>query len=144
MIADRVVLLPGTIIGKQCVMGSGALARRNGHYEEGSVWMGAKHGEAVSFGKAVPEKSENGMNTDDETITPFGRAFYKRQANFFVFPYLMLVVINVGMTIFSSAYWASAAVGTVLILNFLRKHFEYTSADSCLTTTGGDLDSFTA
>lgn len=30
MIADRVVLLPGTTIGKQCVMGSGALARRNG------------------------------------------------------------------------------------------------------------------
>lgn len=130
MIADRVVLLPGTIIGKQCVMGSGALARRNGHYEEGSVWMGAKHGEAVSFGKAVAEKSEGGLgsNGDDETITPFGRAFYRRQANFFVFPYLLLVVINVGMTIFSSAYWASAAVGTVLVLNMLRKHFEYSSA----------------
>ncbi|PWN46992.1 acetyl-CoA synthetase-like protein [Violaceomyces palustris] len=130
MIADRVVLLPGTTIGKQCVMGSGALARRNGHYEEGTVWMGSKHGEAVSFGKASKDTKEGVNNDEEETITPFGRAFYKRKANYFVFPYLMLVAINVAMTIFSSGYWATAAVGTVLILNYLRQHFEYSSAGS--------------
>ncbi|CEH15707.1 acetyl-synthetase-like protein [Ceraceosorus bombacis] len=129
MIADRVVLLPGTTIGKQCVMGSGALAVRNGLYEENTVWMGSKNGAAVSFGKAAKENKE-GMSAgdDDETITPFGRAFYKRKANFFVFPYLMLVAINIVMAVFSSAYWASAAVATVVALNFARQHLEVAAA----------------
>jgi len=40
MIADRVMLLPGTRVGKQTVMGSGAQGRRNTNYEDGSTWMG--------------------------------------------------------------------------------------------------------
>ncbi len=121
MIADRVVLLPGSHIGKQCVMGSGALARRNGYYEENSVWMGSKNGEAVSFGKATKYDGPG----DDDTLTPFGRAFYKRKASYFVFPYLMLVAINVGMAVFSSVYWATPAAATILIINFLRREFEF-------------------
>lgn len=66
---------------------------------------------------------------DDETITPFGRAFYKRKASFFVFPYLLLVVINLAMAIFSSGFWATAAVSTVLMLNALRNQFEYSAAE---------------
>ena len=128
MIADRVVLLPGTTIGKQCVMGSGALAVRNGHYEESTVWMGSKNGSAVSFGKAASNtKSDASAGSEEETITPFGRAFYKRKATYFVFPYLVIVGINIVMAIFSSAYWATAAVATVLSLNRLRQSFEYTA-----------------
>lgn len=40
MIADRVVLLPGTRVGKQTVMGSGAQGRHGAHYQDGSTWMG--------------------------------------------------------------------------------------------------------
>jgi acetyltransferase-like isoleucine patch superfamily enzyme len=40
MIADRCVLLPGTTVGHKAVMGSGALSKRNGVYENGSTWMG--------------------------------------------------------------------------------------------------------
>ena len=47
MVADRVVLLPGCQVGRQTVMGSGALARRDGVYEAGSVWMGNEGGEAI-------------------------------------------------------------------------------------------------
>lgn len=39
MVADRVVLLPGTRIGRKCVMGSGSLGRREGKYEDGSTWV---------------------------------------------------------------------------------------------------------
>lgn len=90
--------------------------------------MGAKNGEAVSFGKASKEGKET-MNAgdEDETVTPFGRAFYKRKASFFVLPYIVLVGINLLMAIFSSAYWATAAVATVLLLNLLRQQFEYTA-----------------
>jgi len=47
MVADRVVLLPGTVLGEGTVMGSGALTKRNVHYASGTTWVGAKHGEAV-------------------------------------------------------------------------------------------------
>lgn len=47
MIADRVVLLPGTRVGKRTVMGSGSLGKRNGIYEDGSTWMGNDGGEAA-------------------------------------------------------------------------------------------------
>jgi hypothetical protein len=40
MIADRVVLLPGTVVGSRAVMGSGALGKRNGVYDDGSTWIG--------------------------------------------------------------------------------------------------------
>jgi acetyltransferase-like isoleucine patch superfamily enzyme len=40
MIADRVVLLPGTHVGYRTVMGSGSLSIRNGYYPNGSTWVG--------------------------------------------------------------------------------------------------------
>lgn len=47
MIADRVVLLPGTVVGRRTVMGSGALGKRGGVYPDGSTWMGNDGGEAA-------------------------------------------------------------------------------------------------
>ena len=47
MIADRVVLLPGSRVGRRTVMGSGALGKRRGIYEDGSTWMGNDGGEAA-------------------------------------------------------------------------------------------------
>jgi len=39
MIADRVVLLPGTHVGCRTVMGSGSLSTRDGYYPDGSTWV---------------------------------------------------------------------------------------------------------
>ena len=39
MIADRVVLLPGTHVGHRTVMGSGSLSTREGYYPDGSTWV---------------------------------------------------------------------------------------------------------
>lgn len=39
MIADRVVLLPGTHVGYRTVMGSGSLSARDGYYPDGSTWV---------------------------------------------------------------------------------------------------------
>jgi acetyltransferase-like isoleucine patch superfamily enzyme len=39
MIADRVVLLPGTHVGYRTVMGSGSLSTRDGYYPDGSTWV---------------------------------------------------------------------------------------------------------
>ncbi|KAI0639967.1 acetyl-CoA synthetase-like protein [Trametes polyzona] len=118
MIADRVVLLPGTTVGKRTVMGSGALGRRGGTYEDGSVWMGSEAGEAVCF-------KQGGQDDGSPTTTPFGRAFYERKASFFVFPYPMLVLINLGVAILSAGYWSIGAVVGTQILNQLRIHFPH-------------------
>lgn len=121
MVADRVVLLPGATIGRQCVMGSGALSRRGGTYGERTVWMGSKNGEAVSFGASQATEADD---SEDSTITPFGRAFYKRQANFFVMPYIMLVAINVLVLGVSAAYWSGGWAATVVALDRIRDSFE--------------------
>lgn len=41
MIADRVVLLPGVVVGRRAVLGSGTLTTRGAKYEDGSTWMGS-------------------------------------------------------------------------------------------------------
>ncbi|KAI0737046.1 acetyl-CoA synthetase-like protein [Daedaleopsis nitida] len=117
MIADRVVLLPGSTVGKRTVMGSGALGRRDATYEDGSVWMGSERGEAICFKKGSKEADDS-----TPTITPFGRAFYKREAPFFVFPYPLLVLINLCVAILAAGYWSVAAVVGTQILNQLRIH----------------------
>jgi hypothetical protein len=40
MVADRVVLLPGTRVGRRTVMGTGCLGKRDGTYGEGETWIG--------------------------------------------------------------------------------------------------------
>jgi len=47
MVADRVVLLPGVILGERCVMGSGAMTTRGTRYAADTTWVGSKAGEAV-------------------------------------------------------------------------------------------------
>jgi len=48
MIADRVVLLPGTHVGYRTVMGSGSLSLRDGYYPDGSTWV------SLSFFRGLP------------------------------------------------------------------------------------------
>ena len=57
MVADRVVLLPGSQLGEKTVMGSGALAKRDTNYHAGTTWVGSKKNEAICLSKpAVQEK----------------------------------------------------------------------------------------
>jgi acetyltransferase-like isoleucine patch superfamily enzyme/acyl carrier protein len=49
MVGDRVVALPGTTIGREAMIGSGALLRRNGNFPSNTVWTGSKGGNAVQF-----------------------------------------------------------------------------------------------
>ncbi|MCJ1397237.1 hypothetical protein MMC11_000429 [Xylographa trunciseda] len=47
MVADRVTILPGAAIGKNVVLGSGALTRRDTIYPSDTVWVGSKEGGAI-------------------------------------------------------------------------------------------------
>ncbi|OJT02767.1 hypothetical protein TRAPUB_6623 [Trametes pubescens] len=115
MIADRVVLMPGAKVGRKVVMGSGALAKRDGVYGDGSVWMGNDRGEAVCFGK--PNKE----TTDEVLSTPFGRAFYDRNASYYVYPYWLLLIVYFLVSGFSAAYWAMGPVIVTQIINAIRR-----------------------
>ncbi|TFK51941.1 acetyl-CoA synthetase-like protein [Heliocybe sulcata] len=118
MIADRVVLLPGTTVGRRTVMGSGAMGKRNGNYQDGSVWMGCDRGEAVCFGKGSKD-------VGGDTITPFGRAFYKREASFFVLPYPILLLINLFTAAGCAGFWSMGAIAVTQALNQMRIHLHH-------------------
>ncbi|KAF7352099.1 Acetyl-CoA synthetase-like protein [Mycena venus] len=111
MIADRVVLLPGVKIGKLTVMGSGALALRDTEYKDGSTWLG---------NDCLDDGSTKDLNR--ETITPFGRAFYQRKAPFFVFPYALILAINILITALSATYWSISAVAAAQVLRRIDLH----------------------
>lgn len=49
MIADRVVLLPGTHVGYRTVMGSGSLSTREGYYPDHSTWVSLSFFCCLSF-----------------------------------------------------------------------------------------------
>ncbi|ESK93312.1 amp-dependent synthetase and ligase [Moniliophthora roreri MCA 2997] len=117
MIADRVVLLPGTVVGSRAVLGSGALGAREKVYEAGSTWIGSSNGQAICLneGSSSTEKAS-------DTTTPFGRAFYQGKAPYFVFPYPMILIINIVFTAFCAIYWSAAAITTVQILRILHIH----------------------
>ncbi|KAJ7777390.1 acetyl-CoA synthetase-like protein [Mycena metata] len=111
MIADRVVLLPGCKIGRRTVMGSGAVGMRDIEYKDGSTWLGSEC------------LDEGGMAEDDpDTTTPFGRAFYKGEADYFVYPYAFILLTNVLIATLSASYWSISAVGAAQLLRLLHLH----------------------
>ncbi|EEB95626.1 hypothetical protein MPER_05369, partial [Moniliophthora perniciosa FA553] len=53
---------------------------------------------------------------------PFGRAFYKRQASYFVYPYIFIVFVNFVVASASAAYWSISAVVAAQLLRQLFIH----------------------
>ena len=136
MVADRVVLLPGTTIGRQIVMGSGALGKRSATYEDGSTWigngivslciipslhltLGIDNGEAVCLSRGFRTVEDSRK----PTITPFGRAVYENGANYFVIPYVGVLAMNITVMTLSALYGALTPVVTLQLLRLLQIYF---------------------
>ena len=60
MIADRVIMLPGATVGTNAILGSGALARKNGTYPSDTVWVGSKGGDSICLSARSSESTYNG------------------------------------------------------------------------------------
>jgi carbonic anhydrase/acetyltransferase-like protein (isoleucine patch superfamily) len=117
-VSDNTVVLPGSVIGKGAVLGSNAVCAEGQYLPEASVWLGARGGQPVLLEKGVEEDidrpilasevhpSKLQMEGDDSTLRPFGRAFYNREAPYFVFPlsliFLYTIVVRVLLAAFSS------------------------------------------
>lgn len=117
MCGDNCVILPGAHIGRNAILGTGGLLAKHFNLAHGSIWYGSYNGNAIKLRDGtvqstnwptieVEKKSEwIGASTStiitmgssdygEETIRPFGRAFYKRKANYFVFPLAFIIICN--------------------------------------------------
>ena len=113
MLADRCVVLPGATLFKGSVLGTGALARENYNYPMGSVWVGSQQGNAVPV---FPEDSSIKMR---KLPSAFGKAFYERTADFFVFPLWMIVAYNTLWHTFCCCYHNMPPVAAIYIATYI-------------------------
>ncbi|EKX52743.1 hypothetical protein GUITHDRAFT_84689 [Guillardia theta CCMP2712] len=79
-VGDRCVLLPGCVIGRNVVFGSGGLAMKNTEYEAGSKWVGCR------FGKPMLLEAGGEAAATASTLRPFGNAFHLKNASYVVYP----------------------------------------------------------
>ena len=99
MLADRCVVLPGSVMERASVIGSGGLAKEDFVYPQGSVYVGSRSGNSVCV---VHEDILRKSKRYDRS--PFGLAFYDRKASFFVLPLTMIVFYNTMIQMFCSVY----------------------------------------
>jgi acyl-CoA synthetase (AMP-forming)/AMP-acid ligase II/acetyltransferase-like isoleucine patch superfamily enzyme len=105
-VSDNTVVLPGSTIGKNAVLGSNSVCPAFRYLPEASVWFGARGGEPVMLEKGVDYSPEPVLSTDvpsaklqldgdESTLRPFGRAFYLRKAPYFVFGIPLMICYTV-------------------------------------------------
>ena len=156
MIADRVVALPGAVIREGCMIGSGSLLRRNGEYPANSVWLGSRGGDAVFLPSAKGGPQENDHHsrppgslshdsegvsidtsrsitekstTEKDTRKPFGRAFYDKQASYYVLGLTEVVAYSIVIAVLANVFWLlRILVGLIIIKRALINHEHQTPA----------------
>lgn len=124
-VADNSVVLPGSIVGKNAVLGSNSVCPEGWYLPERSVWLGSAGGEPSCLEKGV-EIELNGpimasevkpgmlqMTGDDSTLRPFGKAFYLKQAPYFVWPLECIVAFSFFVRSFIVALHALPLLGAL-------------------------------
>ena len=79
--------------------------------------MGAQNGQAVCLSRGSKEK-----DFKSDTTTPFGRAYYNREADYFVIPYIGILFIGLLTSVGSAIYWSMSAVTVAQVLRQLQIH----------------------
>lgn len=104
-ISDNTLILPGSIVGKNAVLGSNAVCPLDRYLPELSVWFGARHGEPVMLEKGPGESSRPilrsevypehlQMKGDETTIRPFGRAYQYGDTTYTLLPIWFMVTFT--------------------------------------------------
>jgi acetyltransferase-like isoleucine patch superfamily enzyme len=129
-VGDRVVALPGVTIGKRTTVGSGALLRRDGEYPDDTAWAGSRQGDAVQFPQ-LKSRRNNSQQTedmpdeknpnDDDTISPFGRAFYEGQANYRVLGMGPIVGYSTLMAMVTAVYPTVTILTSLMVVAHLLR-----------------------
>jgi acyl-coenzyme A synthetase/AMP-(fatty) acid ligase/acetyltransferase-like isoleucine patch superfamily enzyme len=133
-VADNCVVLPGSIIGKNAVLGSNSVCPEDWYLREGSVWFGSKgcepgcleRGVEVDLVSLSSEVSKKGVEVDlvgpilssevkteklqltgdSSTLRPFGKAFYQGKSTYFVLRLWMIVALSVFIKVLIAGFHA--------------------------------------
>lgn len=73
------------------------------------------NGDSICFGR-----SEKELDEKDITSSPFGRAFYEGKANYWVFPYWLILASNIIIAAVSAAYWSISPVAAAVLLRHVH------------------------
>ena len=133
-VSDNCVVLPGTVVGKNAVLGSNSISRQGAYLPAGSVWFGNAGGESnclesgdgndAAYYQPMADESGNNNNSnsvasesshvdtsrlpmvgDESTIRPFGKAVYLGKAKgYMVLPIFVIVLYTWINRIFASIF----------------------------------------
>jgi len=129
MVADRCVLLPGTVLKRGSVLGSGSLAHEDFIASVGSVWIGSRDGMAVEL------QSEDKSYLTKNLISPFGKAFYQHQSNYYVIPLWLIILYNWLWSVICKCYDTAPFLLSLLILINLHLYQYFGTLASSLFVT---------
>ncbi|KAI8842208.1 hypothetical protein BJ741DRAFT_698104 [Chytriomyces cf. hyalinus JEL632] len=129
MLADRCVVLPGVVIGKNAMIGTGTLLGKNGYYPPGSTWIGAKNGDALLW-----DAGDEAAALKEPTIKPFGKAFYLKQAPFKVLSEWAVVLYSMFIHVVTTSVWTMIPIGGLLAAG----HYYFWAMRSATDWSRGD------
>jgi len=106
-VSDNCIVLPGSILGKNAVLGSNSVCPEGWYLPPDSIWLGSKNCEPVCLERgSTPDaldaldgatlatealRQQVPFEGDATTLRPFGKAFYLGGAKYFVFPLPLIV-----------------------------------------------------
>lgn len=104
-VADNCVVFPGSVIGKNAVLGSNSVCPAGWYLPQDSIWLGSKGCEPMCLDQGTEDfpsgrpimaseikRANLPMTGDASTARPFGKAFYRHKANYFVWPLHWIVL----------------------------------------------------
>jgi acetyltransferase-like isoleucine patch superfamily enzyme len=125
-VSDNCVVLPGSSIGKNAVLGSNSVCPEGWYLPEESVWFGSNGCEpaCLKMGTDVESFTDGPMlschstdkiqmDGDDSTLRPFGRAFYLRQASYYVWPLSWIISATVMIKTFIVVFHTLPLLGAL-------------------------------
>jgi hypothetical protein len=151
-VSDNTVVLPGSIVGKNVVLGSNTVCPRGRYLPESSIWIGADKGEPILLENG-PEiinqgvvwssdvkESELPMQGDDSTLRPFGKAVYLGEAPYRVWhPFFMILFNMLCNTLFECVH-AFPLIGSLHLTGGLLYGWSFQARDyHDMGYTAGDL-----
>lgn len=124
-VADNCVVLPGSVVGKNAVLGSNSVCPLGWYLPEGSVWFGSKGCEPDCLDKGVVTNFDGPilvtdidvktvpMVGDATTLRPFGKAFYRGEASYSVWPLHVIIAATLLIRSILSVFHTLPLLGAI-------------------------------
>mmetsp|Transcript_40920 Transcript_40920/g.98685 ORF Transcript_40920/g.98685 Transcript_40920/m.98685 type:complete len:1679 (-) Transcript_40920:120-5156(-) len=126
-ISDNTIVLPGSIIGKNAVLGSNTTCPAGRYLAPETTWVGSRAGEPILL-DATGDDGDDGvlysanvkpsdleMVGDETTLRPFGRAVYGGKANYLVLPGWSMALISIAYEAMTTCFHALPLLGATFL-----------------------------